>query len=750
MLKKVSKLSLCGIVALMCGTPSQSIAQAAFASIPKALQGLYTLEMVNATPLSPIQNTNPANSSDDVFLYVTGYGELCTKNKGSGAVDLLASAPSLQGGPFGIVRWDIPTLDLSLSLNINQIPFAGFDLQSNAGGVYGQLTGNAPTFDDGSCGSPPLNTSLYNTLFSLAESTFPKIFPSSSFSFNQIGSGYNVFRHYPNTDTYLAIRGDVVYARGGDFGDSFIVVGKLNDLVGDINIMLVPNRLPAFYQGTYQLELTETQSFSPLADGTALNFVVTKTGQLCVGELALSFPIISNNTAIWNNTNGNLRYSVDLTRDDDPATYTDNLATGEFFFQSIEGTTYGLFAGAKTSLVTECSGAKGTDPDLANINSLFGLIEQKYPAVFPTGPQTYNQKLDGYTYRYYFDSQVFVAVKGGIVYLNGGEFGNNVDPVPYGTLTSVLAQLNNTPVTATVPASSAGTYGMSFSSSTLFSPFSDGMAAQVVLDASGNLCLDGVSLGQPFARQASPNLAIWENANIGLSFSLNLSTLSATDMSLSVGSMAGLAFSTLSGNRTSLSTSCGGSSAATDIALTNQLFALAEQYYANLFPANALSFNQTNGNVIKRYYSATGMTLSVEGQTVSVMGGTYGATLVPVGQLSALITQINTVNTPAAPIYDLRITGTGQVTVLNTVIPQTVDIKKYGIDLPDSANSAILDAFVRTSFAGTLPKIDSVSVTSVVSTATQLVLNATVSNSTTIGSTTTKRNYDLVYTFSKR
>jgi hypothetical protein len=749
MLKRVSKLSLCGIVAVLCGIPSESFAQSTFASIPEALQGFYTLEMVNATPLSPIRNTSPTNSADDVLLYVSAYGELCTKNKGSGAVDLLASAPALQGGSFGIVRWDVPTLDLSLSFNINQIPFAGFDLQSNAGGVYGRLTGNAPAFDNGSCGSPPLNTSLFNTLFSLAESTYPAIFTSSSFSFNQIGSGYNVFRHYPSTGTYLAIRDEVVYARGGDFGDKFIVVGELEDLVADIATMLVPNRLPVFYHGTYQLVLTDTQAFSPLADATALNFVVTKTGQLCVGELALSFPVISNNTAIWNNTNGNLRYTVDLTRDDDPATYDENLAMGEFYFQSIGGITYGLFAGDKTSLATECSGAKGTDPDLANINTLFGLIEQKYPLVFPSGPQTYNQKLDGYTYRYYFDSQVFVAVKGGIVYVNGGEFGNNAEPVPIGTLTSVLAQLSSTSATATVPASSRGTYAMTFSSSTLFSPFSDGTAAQVVLDALGNLCLDGTPLGQPFARQSSPNLAIWENTNIGLSFSLDLSNLSATEMSLSVSSTSGIAFSTLSGDRTSLQSSCGGN-VVTDSVLTNQLFALAEQYYANLFPASTLSFSQSNGTVILRHYPSTDMTILVEGETVSVMGGAYGTALVPVGQLSALITQITIENTPAAPIYDLKITGTGQVVALNTAIPQTVDIKKNGIALPDSSDAAILDAFVRTSFAGTLPKIDTVSVSSILSTTTQLVFNATVSNSTTIGSSTTTRSYDLVYTFSKR
>ena len=744
MFKMVAKHKIFGIVALMCSASSTSFAQSPFASIPDALQGLYTLEMVNATSLSPIKNTDPANSSDDISLYVTGYGELCTKNKNSSAVDLLAGAPTLLNSSTGLVRWDVPALDLSFSLNINQIPFTGFDLQSNSGSIYGRLTGSAPVFDNGSCGSPPLNTSVVNTMFSSAESAYTTLFPSSSFSYNQIGSGYDVFRYYPKTDTYLAVRNQEVFARGGDFGGKFISVGKLTDILTSINNMLVPNRLPVFYQGTYLLSLTEAQPFSPLADGTALNFVVTKTGQLCVGELALSFPVVSGNTATWNNTNGNLRYTVDLTRDDDPTTYDENLATGEFTFQSQGGITYGLFTGDKTSLATECGAALGTDPDLSNINTLFSLIEKTYPTLFPKGPQTYNQQLDGYTYRYYFDSQIFIGVKSGVVYVNGGAFGNNLEPVAYGTLSNVLAQLSPAAI-ATVPASSRGTYNMSFASSTQFSPFSDGATAQVVMDALGNLCFDGVPLGKPTARQASPNIAFWDNASLGLSFSLDLSTLSATDMSLSVGSTTGIAFSTLSGNRTSLQSTCGGN-VSTDLTLANQLFGLAEQYYANLFPASSLSFSQSNGVFISRYYPSTKMTLYVEGETVSVMGGTYGTSLVPVGQLSALIAQITKDNTPAAPIYDLRITGTGQVIMLNTSIPQKVDIKDYNLVLPDSTNNTALIDFVRKSFASTLIKIDSVSINSVVSTSTQLVFNASVS-----GATSTKTStYDLVYTFSKR
>jgi len=96
MLKKFSKKCFFSIATLMCGLSSESFAQSTFVSIPDALQGFYTLEMVNATPLSPIQNTILTNSADDVLLYVTGYGELCSKNKTSGAVDLIASAPSLR------------------------------------------------------------------------------------------------------------------------------------------------------------------------------------------------------------------------------------------------------------------------------------------------------------------------------------------------------------------------------------------------------------------------------------------------------------------------------------------------------------------------------------------------------------------------------------------------------------------------------------------------------------------------------
>jgi len=721
-------------------------------SIPVQLQGLYSLDVTDANSLSPLQPTSTQSASDDIRLYLNADGDMCVKRENSGGVDLIASNPESRGGPFGKVYWDIPSLDLVFALDINDLGFAGFDVLSTAGTQYARLTGGLPAVDTGSCGGAALANP--NQLFEAAQSAFPDIFPASPLIFNQVGSGFDVFRYYPSTGVYLAVRDDLVFARGDDFGDEFIQVGELEDLVEDINTMLVPNRIPAFFRGTFALALTDAQPFSPLESGTELTFVVTQVGQLCVGELNLGFPRISGTNALWTNANGNLRYVVDLTRDDDPDTRATEFALGEFFYESAGGSRYGTFAGNKTSLSTECADAAGTDPDLEDINELFGLAENQYPAVFPSGPHTYNLRAGGYTYRYYFDSQVFLAVRQGVVYLNGGEFGNNEDPVPYGSLSAVLSQLNDRPITATVPTSAFGTYSMSFGSATPFSPFVDGTSAVVVLGAGGDLCLEGVSLGQPYARQSSPSLAIWENVNTGLVFTLDLSALSSTTMTLDVNSISGLDFSELTGDRTSLATSCGGASTATDLTLANQLFSLVETHYASQFPASLLSFNQLDGNTVRRFYPATGMTLSITGQSVSVKGGSYGNALVEVGQLSALIAQITAATTPVAPplpIYDLTGTGSGTVRVgtLQT-LNKNIDEKRFNVTRPLASDTASLRAIVENVMKDEVREFTSVSTTVTSDTTTALVFSATVVSNTTAAGTPTNRTYQLVITLRQR
>lgn len=512
-----------------------------------------------------------------------------------------------------------------------------------------------------------------------------------------------------------------------------------------------------FYRGTFALSLASAQPFSPLPTGTELTFVMSSTGQLCVGELDLSFPRISGTNAIWSNANGDIQYVLDLTRDDDPLDFAANFPTGQFFMESAAGVRFGEFTGAKTSLSTECADAVGTDPDLSRINELFGLAEAQYSSVFPSGPQTYNLRADGYTYRYYFDSQVFLAVKNGVVYLNGGEFGTNEDPVSYGSLTAVLSRLNDTPIPATVPSSAFGTYAMSFGSATTFSPFADGTAATVVLGNGGDLCLNGVSLGAPFARQSSPSMAIWENKDTGLVFSLNLAALGASAMTLDINSAAGLDFSELSGNRTSLSTSCGTASNATNLTLANQLFSLLETHYAALFPASVLSFNQLDGNTVRRFYPTTGVTTSITGQSVSLKGGSFGSTLVEVGQLSALIAKIISDTTPVTPppaptpVYDLTATGTGQVRILSlATVNRTISEKRFNLTRPLATDTAALRAIVQDVMKDEVREFDSVTVTVTSDTTTALTFSATVVSNTVSAGSSTTRTYQLVITLRQR
>jgi len=712
-------------------------------NVPDELVGYYQLQMVTTFSGSPIQNT-PAGSHVDVFI--TSFGALCVD-------ELTLTSPQQRGGLLGKTYWDVALADLSFALETNSTTFTGIDVLSSSGTLYGRLTGVRTNNATGNCSEPPMNTGFVNNFFDLAESVFPTVFPGGNFTYNQIGSGFDVFRYYLESDVYLAVRDELVFARGGDYGDEFVQVGVLEDLLDDINTMLVPNRIPSFYRGTFKLALTEVQPFAPLPEGTELTFVLTNTGALCVGGVNLFLPQINSGatTATWRNSNGNLQYVLDLTRDDDPDDYDTNFPAGQFFMESAAGVRYGAFEGEKTSLSTECADAAGTDPDLSRINELFGLVETQYPAVFPKGPQTYNLRADGFTYRYYFNSKVFLAVKNGMVYLNGGEFGTHEEPVAYGTLSNVLGQLNNTPVIATVPASAFGTYAMSFGSATPFSPFVNGTAVTVVLGSGGALCLDGVAMGQPFARQSTPSLAIWENADTGVRFSLDLSALSTTSMTLDVNSTAGLDFSELTGNRTSLSTSCGTASTATNITLANQFFSLAQTHYPSQFPASLLSFNQLDGNTVRRFYPSTGLTLSITGERVSVKGGAYGPALVDVGELSALIASINAVNTPAAPIYDLTATGTGQVRLLNlSAVSRTIDEKRFNLTRPLATDTAALQAIVKDVMKDQVREFDSVTVTVATDSTTALIFTATVISNTVSAGNSTTRSYQLVITLRQR
>ncbi len=76
-------------------------------SIPEELQGLFILDVTDTTPLSPLAATDPTDTSDDLYLYLTGVGDICIQRDNAvvsnDTVDLIASNPQLRNGPFGKV-----------------------------------------------------------------------------------------------------------------------------------------------------------------------------------------------------------------------------------------------------------------------------------------------------------------------------------------------------------------------------------------------------------------------------------------------------------------------------------------------------------------------------------------------------------------------------------------------------------------------------------------------------------------------
>lgn len=728
---------ICGIFFPLSGTAQ--VATSVY--IPGDLVGTYTVRMVDRSSISPI----PAGTETTVTI--TAGGTLCTQG-------LVLTSPAVRG-VFGSVVWDVQEVDLSFVLDIHDDAFEDLTLLSLVGSSYGRLefVNNLPSEECGA--STDLNN--VNDFFDTVEDAFGDIFPGGPFTFNQIGNGFGVFRFYQKTGVYLAIRDGVAYARGGDYGDELIQVGDVGDIIDDFNTLFRPDQIASFYHGTYQLTLTETQPFSPLEDSTELTFVIAPSGRMCVGEFVLSASVINGaQSAVWSSPNSDLRYVLDLTRDDglNAEEYRTEFAVGVITYQTADGTYYGSFEGDKVSLSTECGDANGGNADLASINELFALAEQQYPALFPLGPQTYNQKNDGYVYRYYYDSGIFIGVKDGLVYLNGGQFGNNVEPTSIGTLAAILVQLNDTPSAVTIPSSQVGTYAMTFSGATSFSPsaFADGKGASVVITASGGLCMDGVELATAVSKPARPGLAFWENANVGLSLSLDLNDLSTTDLSLEVNALDGLAYSSLAGDKISLASVCGANAVVTDIDLANQLFGLAEQYYPELFPASTLSFNQISGNAVKRNYEEKKTSIVIEGESVSVKGGEFGESTQVVGTLSKLIDEIVTANIPppgAMPIYDMFVKGTSQTRFGNLATKKgRYDSRKYAIERPDSGSDAALKAAVALAISDAVRKVDSSTVSVFSDTAEALILTATVSSDSITGDI--GKNFQLLITIQKR
>ena len=199
--------------------------------------------------------------------------------------------------------------------------------------------------------------------------------------------------------------------------------------------------LPSDWEGTYDLTFTANADASVelLPTGTQVSAVFTADGTLCIADHLLTNPVVeSSSTAEANyrvpaldlqlmvsNINGDFNEINVLTEVDGTN------ANAEFL---------GQFTGSKTSTDTTCGALGSTPPDMSQIAELIELAEEQYASLFPAMTTTGAfQVIEGYLARGYASTGIYIGIKGGTVYVLGGEFGDT--PVSIGTVANTIAQL---------------------------------------------------------------------------------------------------------------------------------------------------------------------------------------------------------------------------------------------------------------------------------------------------------------------
>jgi len=203
-----------------------------------------------------------------------------------------------------------------------------------------------------------------------------------------------------------------------------------------------PATVPTSFQGTYNLTYAFAQTGSPVTNGATATMIIGPGGTMCIAGNTLSNPVIVNG----NQHEGHWEIpSVDLTL------AVSSLVSGyneiNVYKTSTVGTNsvtwYGQFQGSKVSTSTTGCGTATPAPtpvDPAKVAQLFDEAQKKLAQYFPASANAQTQTVDGYTYRFYPSTNIYLAINNGDIYVMGGQFGNT--PVKQGPLEAILSELS--------------------------------------------------------------------------------------------------------------------------------------------------------------------------------------------------------------------------------------------------------------------------------------------------------------------
>ncbi len=205
-----------------------------------------------------------------------------------------------------------------------------------------------------------------------------------------------------------------------------------------------PATIPSSFLGTYNVTYGFAQTGSPVSNGATATIVIGPGGTLCVAGSTLTNPKLLNNNqheAHWEVTSLDVTLAV--------SSLVDGYNEINVYQASTLGTAnqkwLGQFSGSKVSTSTTGCGSTTTTPtptpvDPTKVAQLFDEAQKKLAQYFPASANAQTQTVDGYTYRFYPSTNIYLAINNGDIYVMGGQFGNT--PIKQGPLEAILSELS--------------------------------------------------------------------------------------------------------------------------------------------------------------------------------------------------------------------------------------------------------------------------------------------------------------------
>lgn len=320
---------------------------------------------------------------------------------------------------------------------------------------------------------------------------------------------------------------------------------------------------------------------------------------------------------------------------------------------------------------------------------------------------------------------------------------------------------------ATIPAGFHGTYEVTYSLAQPGSPVENGATTSLVVGAGGALCIADYVLANPIIEDGNTAVAVWTAADLDLKLAVSDITGSFTQLNVLTSTNASLGKFT--GAKVSNSTNCdflGGTPP--DMTAVADIFKLAEQIYASIFPAASTSnaFQIVNG-AITRNYQSTGVKIAITGGTVYVSGGEFGSEPVTIGTIAntraLLVAEAGgqtggPVEEPKVEVpsgnYALTISGTVSATIFGNTTSTPITVTIDSIPAPDANDIDKIETEVKKSLENTegvdVSTFANFQVSEVSVTDSRVFFRIRFAGTTVSSGITVNQSYNLTYEYIKK